>query len=177
MLELLFVSSLLAIVAAMAIPPLSAGVERARARAAARYLATRMAIARTHAVTRSATVALRFQRGPGGLVIAVHADGNGNGVRTRDIDNGIDRLLERPVRLQDLFPGVTIAVPPTFTGSAVELGGSELLSFTASGTASSGTISVLGRDGSLFGVRVLGVTGRIRLMTFDPATRDWTDSF
>jgi hypothetical protein len=169
--------SLLTALMATAIPLLTAGLERARARAAARYLAAQMALVRTQAVTHSMTIALRFQRTPGGLTVAVYADGNDNGVRTRDIDNGVDRLIEAPVRLEDLFPGVLIAVPSWSTSTAVELGGSDLLSFTPDGTASSGTIAILGRDGSQFAVRVLGVTGRIRLLRMDPLSHDWIESF
>jgi len=109
--------------------------------------------------------------------VSVYRDGNGNGVRTREIDSGVDRLLEAPVRLEDLFPGVLIAVPATSATTAVELGGTDLLSFTPAGTATSGTISILGRDGSQFAVRVLGVTGRIRLLRFDPVSGQWLESF
>ena len=177
LIELLFVCGLLGVITATAVPVLSAGLERSRARAAARYLAAQMALARTEAVTRSTTIALRFQRLPGGLTVSVYRDGNGNGVRTREIDSGVDRLLEAPVRLEDLFPGVLIAVPATAATTAVELGGSDLLSFTPAGTATSGTISILGRDGSQFAVRVLGVTGRIRLLRFDPVSGQWLESF
>jgi hypothetical protein len=164
-------------VTAAAVPLLTSGLERARARAAARYLAAQMALLRTQAVTRSTTIAMRFQSTAGGLLIAVYGDGNGNGVRTRDIDSGVDRLLETPVRLEDLFPGVLIAVSPVYDGPAVDLGGSDLLSFTPAGTATSGTISILGRDGSQFAVRVLGATGRVRLLRFDPVSRQWVESF
>ena len=136
-----------------------------------------MAMLRTHAVSKSTTMAMRFQRGAGGLTIAVYADGNGNGVRTRDIEAGTDLMVEQPVRLADLFPGVAVAVPASFDGEAVDLGGSELLSFTPEGTSSSGTINVLGRDGSQFAVRILGVTGRIRLLRFEPRTGQWVESF
>jgi len=175
LLETLFVVGLVAVMAGIAVPALTAGLERLRAGAAARYLAGQMALARTRAVTRSATVALRFHREPGGLLVSVYVDGNGNGVRSRDIDSGIDRQVDSAVRLEDLFPGVTIAVPAAFSSDAVELGGTELLSFTPAGTATSGTIAILGRDGSQFAVRVLGVTGRIRLLRFDPQSRQWID--
>jgi hypothetical protein len=136
-----------------------------------------MATVRTQAVNRSMTMAMRFERGAGGVTIAVYADGNSNGVRLRDIEAGIDRLVERPVRLEDLFPGVLISVPSSFDASAIELGGSELLSFTPDGTSSSGTIHVLGRDGSQFGIRILGVTARIRLLRFEAATGQWLETF
>lgn len=174
--EALFVVGLVSLLAALGIPQLTAGLERSRAQAAARYLAAQMSLARTQAVTRSATIALRFQRAAGGLLISTYIDGNGNGVRSREITSGIDRPLDRPVRLEDLFPGVTISVPASYDGEAVEIGATDLLSFTPLGTATSGTISILGRDGSHFAVRVLGATGRIRLLRFDPARAQWTES-
>ena len=174
---MLFVSGLLTIVAAISVPALTAGLERSRARAAARYLVGQMAMVRTQAVTRSTTRALRFQRGAGGLTIAVYADGNSNGVRIRDIDAGADRMVERPVRLEDLFPGVIVGVPVSSDAEAVELGGSELLSFTPDGTSSSGSVHILGRDGSQFVARILGVTGRTRLLRFESETGQWLETF
>jgi hypothetical protein len=161
----------------MAIPLVTSGLDRARARAAARYLAAQLALVRTQAVSRSTTMAMRFQQTATGVSIAVYEDGNANGVRTREIESGVDRPLDAPVRLEDLFPGVLIAVTDTYDGAAVDLGGSDLMSFSPAGTATSGTISVRGRDGSQFGVRVFGVTGRVRLLRFDPTLRQWTETF
>ena len=61
LIEMLFVTSLIAIVSAIAVPQSLVTLDRARAAAAARYLASRMAMARSHAVMRSAHVALRFE--------------------------------------------------------------------------------------------------------------------
>ena len=63
LIEMLFVTSLIAIVSAIAVPQSLVTLDRARAAAAARYLASRMAMARSHAVMRSAHVALRFDEG------------------------------------------------------------------------------------------------------------------
>lgn len=137
-----------------------------------------MALARAQAVTRSATVALRFQVNGERITFTVFIDGNRNGVRTRDIRALIDKPLEGPVSLSDLFPGVAIGLS---TGSTpddpLRLGASDLLSFTPLGTATSGTVYVRGRDGSQYAVRVLGVTGRTRVLRYVPASRDWVDSF
>jgi hypothetical protein len=51
------------------------------------------------------------------------------------------------------------------------------MSFTPSGTATSGTIYIRGRDGSQFAVRVLGATGRTRVLRYLPARKEWTDAF
>jgi hypothetical protein len=41
-------------------------------------------------------VALRFEDGPRGIAFSLVEDGNGDGVRTRDIDQGLDRVIEAP---------------------------------------------------------------------------------
>jgi hypothetical protein len=56
----------------------------------------------------------------------------------------------------------------------VQLGAGDILSFTAAGTATSGTVFVRGRDGSQLAVRVLGATGRTRVLRYDTHLAAWT---
>ena len=42
--------------------------------------------------------------------VAMYADGNGNGVRTADMSAGLDLLIEKAVRLSDLFPRVVLSL-------------------------------------------------------------------
>jgi Tfp pilus assembly protein FimT len=159
---------------AVAIPQTLSTIERARGFAAARYLASRMALARAQAVSRSTTIALRFVASPTGVSIAAIQDGNDNGVRARDIDLQIDRVIDAPVMLSHLFPGVEFGLTPQTPGSdPIQLGGSNLLSFTPHGTASSGSLYILGRDGTQWVVRVLGATGRTRVLRYAPASGEW----
>jgi hypothetical protein len=149
-------------------------IERSRGLAAARYLASRMALARAQAVSRSTTIALRFVEGSTGISISVVQDGNRNGVRARDIDLQIDSQIEAPLMLSDLFPGVEIGLTPHAPGTdAVQLGGTNLFSFTPRGTASSGSVYVRGRDGTQWVVRVLGATARSRVLRYVPTTGEW----
>ena len=174
--DVLFVVSLLAIVSAIVVPQSLTAVDRIRAGAAARYLASRMATARAQAVMRSAHVAMRFEEGPSGISFRMFADGNGNGVRTADIGANVDRPLDTPALLSDHFPGVAIAVSGSAGTEAVRLGPTDLLSFTPLGTATAGSIYVRGRDGSQFAVRVLGTTGRTRIQRYIERTRTWSDT-
>ena len=175
--EVMFVAGVIAVIMATAVPQIGVGVDRARARAAARYLAAQMIFARTQAVGRSATVALRFQRDARGATLTAFLDGNRNGVRTRDIESGVDRQTQAPARLDQLFPGVTIGDPSDSVEAPAQLGGTELLSFTPAGTSTSGTIQLSGRDGSRFAVRVFGVTGRVRVLRFDDRSGGWMELF
>ena len=177
LLELLFASALIAIVSAIAVPQSLAGVDRARAASAARYLASRMAVARSQAVMRSTHVALRFEGEPPGITFRTFADGNRNGVLTDDIDAGIDAPLDAAVLLGDLYSGVAIAVAGEAGSDPVRLSSSNLLSFTPLGTATSGSVFVRGRDGSQFAIRVLGATGRTRVQRFVVHNRTWIGAF
>jgi Tfp pilus assembly protein FimT len=177
LLDILVVASLMVVIVGTAVPQVTVGLQRATARAAARYLTAQMSLARVQAVGRAATVAIRFARGPAGVTLSVISDGNRNGVLTRDIDSGLDRPIQAPVHLDHLFPGVVIGVPADSPDDPVQLSGSDILSFTPGGTATSGTVHVLGRDGSRFAVRVLGATGRVRLLQWHAATGEWVESF
>lgn len=159
----------------MAAPTLHASLSRSRAIAAARYLGGRMAMARTYAVARSANVALRFDRTRVDATFQMFVDGNGNGVRTADITAGVDIPIDSPVALSDLFSDVTIA--SNDGDSPIRIGNTDLLSFTPLGTATAGSIFVRGRGGLQLALRVVGATGRIRLLRYDPAANDWLDSF
>jgi type II secretory pathway pseudopilin PulG len=177
--EILFVLTIIVVVSAMAIPQVVAGLDRSRGLIAARYLAGRLSQARIQAVTRSAAVALRFEQQPDGIAFETFQDGNHNGVRTSEIQGEVDFSIEPPTRLWELFPGVAIGlIPGSLATSAVQLsGGSSLLSFTPVGTATSGTVHVRGPDGTQWGVRILGATGRTRLLRWDPRTQQWLDRF
>jgi hypothetical protein len=139
---------------------------------AARYLAARLAYARSQAVARSANVAVLLTIAGDTATVAMYVDENGNGVRTRDIASGIDRLMATPVTLGSLFPHVILALnDPAETLTTA----SALMSFTPLGTASSGTLYLRGRDGSQYAVRVLGATGRTRVLRYTAATRAWVE--
>ena len=165
------------IAAAMSVPMVTAGVDRARGRAAARYLAARVAAAKLQAVSRSANVALRFEQRDGRVLFATVIDGNGNGVRTADLDAGIDRSIEPPLELGAHYPGVAIGLAPGTPATApVQVGSANLWSFTPAGTATPGSVYVRGPDGTQWVVRVFGGTGRARVLRYEPARRTWVDS-
>ena len=169
---MMFVTAAVGVLAAAVVPQLNATIEHTRTISAARYLAARLAFARAQAVARSANVALLLTVAGDTATVAMYVDENGNGVRTRDIAAGIDRSMAAPVSLANVFPHVVLSLNdpanPTATTSA-------LMSFTPLGTASSGTLYLRGRDGSQYAVRVLGATGRTRVLRYTAATRAWVE--
>jgi Tfp pilus assembly protein FimT len=160
----------------MAIPQVLVTIDSSRALAAARYLSSRLMLARMLAVQRSAAVAIRFDIDTRGYRFTTYQDGNGNGVRSQDIAANVDRELDRAVRLFELFPGVDFALAVNDeAGDPIQLSGTSLLTFTPSGTATSGSVYLRGRDGTQYAVRVLGATGRVRVLRYDTRQRQWIE--
>jgi Tfp pilus assembly protein FimT len=164
------------VLVAISVPLMLSGLDRSRGLSAARYLASRMALARAYAIGRSANVALRFDVGSDGVRFAMFMDGNGNGVRTADIMANVDPAVEPSVALDEQFPGVTIAAEGE-AGGPVQVGTSRLLSFSPDGTATAGTIYVASRDGTRWAVRVLGTTARTRVLRYSPSNSAWVHAF
>lgn len=183
LIDVIFTCGLAAVIAGIAIPSLHATRERDAARTAARYLANRLHMARIEALRRNANVSIRFDPEDLGQ-IAAFVDGDGDGVLQRDIDDGVDTSLGLDAHITQLFPRVSIAIAATIPepdGSGVltagsdpvRIGSSNLLSFSPLGSATSGSIYLVARGGLQLCVRVLGATGRMRVLWFEPASQSW----
>jgi len=181
--ELLFVAAGFATLSGISIPLLLAGRDSARAVSAARYVAARLQLARLEAVRRSACVGFRVDMSRSGMPFGLYADGNGDGVRAVDIEAGADPALGSVEQLDQQFPGVVFGIDadvlsvdtgePLVPEDPIRIGRTDVLSFSPAGGASGGSLYVLGRSRQQYVVRVLGVTGRVRVMQFDFRTRQW----
>jgi type II secretory pathway pseudopilin PulG len=183
LIELVVVVGLMATATATALPRMLAGVDEARVAGAARYLAARFQDARIEAVTRSADVAIRFTATDAGYVYSVYVDGNGNGVLTRDVEHDVDHQLRAAEQLSSQFSGVDFGtlpgLPAIEAGSPapgddpIRFGASNMVSFSALGTSSSGTLYLRSRNNTQYAVRLVGATARVRVFRFDPRSRRW----
>jgi hypothetical protein len=172
-----------ATVSAVAIPETLATIDDSRAAAAARYVSTRLQRARMEAVTRSGSAALRLTRQSDHYDFTTYIDTNHNGVLSKDIQSGIDRVIQPADRLGDHFPGVDFgaipglpAVDPSSTAPGsdpIRLGSSDMVTFTSTGTATSGSLYIRGRRNAQYVVRVYGETGKTRVLKFLPGSSQW----
>ncbi len=179
----MFVSGVTATLAGVAVPPILATIDDYRAAGAVRYLSTRLQRTRMEAVARTRDVALQFVESNGQFTFAVFVDGNGDGVRTRDIQRGVDTALTTPERLPDNFSGVDFGVlpglPPVDPGGTppgidpIKLGSSNLLTFTAAGTSSTGSVYIKSARNAQYVIRVFGESGKTRILKFNPRTNQW----
>jgi hypothetical protein len=183
LLDVIFTCSLIVLLVAIAIPSLHASRERDASLMAARVLANKLNSLRIEALRRNRAVAMRFDPDELGR-FGSFVDGDGDGVLQQDIDGAVDPRLEEDAHVSQLFSLVSFDVPidvpaPDGQGTIaarsdpVRIGNSNLLSFSPLGTSTSGTIYLAGRAGTQVCVRVLGVTGRIRVLRFDRATGAW----
>jgi len=77
---------------------------------------------------------------------------------------------EHLVHQAALFPDVNFVGAEPFRN-----GVAKLLALNADGTATPGTLYMRSTNRAQYAVRVLGSTGRIRVLRFDAALRRWTD--
>jgi type II secretory pathway pseudopilin PulG len=181
--ELLLSLGLIATVTAVGSPGLLGARDAVLADGAADYLASRLHGARMEALKRRAYVAIRFESDADGITVSAYADGNANGVRSTDITSGADTRLAPPERLEQRFAGVRFGFEtgvPDVDGAAVaptadpiRVGTSRMLSFSPTGTSSTGTVYLRGRGRRQLAVRVLGATGRVRTLWFDFGGWQW----
>ena len=183
LLELMAVMALGVTMSAAALPGYLTAVDDVRASGAVHHISARLQRARMEAVMRSAMVAVQFTQTAAGYSYAVYVDGNRNGVLTRDIQRGVDRLIAAAERLPDQFTGIEFGalpgLPPVDPGGTapgtdpIRLGSGNIASFSALGTSSSGTVYIRSRRDAQYAVRIFGETGKTRMLKFEPRTRQW----
>ena len=174
------------VLAGVAVPFLATARDGAQVTAAARYLSAQAMLARSRALQHGAAVGLRFEQDAGRYCFTAHVDGDGDGIRRADVASGVDRPLGPCQRLEEAYPQVRLALdaslPPVTATSpaganadAVRFGRSDTLTFSPLGSATSGSLYLRGRSGHQCALRVLGMTGRIRLLCFDHDEGAWRE--
>lgn len=179
---------LLGLASVIALPSLSVWIDGARLSAASGRLTLLFRQLRYQAIACASCRGVVFGPGSNGTVVFVVAeDGNGNGIRRAEVNDGTDPVVGGPVSLPAEHGGVcfgiidTEAVPVLPPGSGnlqnpadpIRFGSSDLVSFTPRGTSSSGTVYLLSPRGRMRAVSLYGVTGRIRVWDYLPARGTW----
>jgi prepilin-type N-terminal cleavage/methylation domain-containing protein len=182
LIELLFVTAVMAILAGMTVPVTNVALDDLHTAAAARYVAGLVLSSRMDALKRARCVGIRFEVSGSDYAFGSFLDGNGNGLRTTDIRSGIDTRLAPEQRLADRFPGVRFGLQPGAPDAdgvrggstdGVRIGASGILTTGPDGTATSGTLYLQGRRAQ-YAVRILGATARTRVLKLEPGAGTWT---
>lgn len=182
--ELMIVLGLAAVLIAMSVPLTAHSIDATRAWHATTFAASRFRLARMLAIQQTRSVGLVFDLAGTRWVFRVCTDGNGNGLRRAEIASGRDRCPEGPFDIGADFHGASIAVDPTLRGpdgepgspDPVRFGRSNIASFSSEGSCTAGTLFLRSSRGVQYAVRIGNVTGRTRMLRYDPATRKWVSA-
>ena len=179
LIEVLLALSLTLAAAGAAIPAMFEIDRTLKLRAAAGFIAGYLQQARLDALNRGKAVGIRFREAAGDWHLGSYVDGNGNGIRTADIASRVDAEVEQEVAFRARCPAVRVArlegVPDVSGvpgGSAVRFGPTDIATFDADGSASSGSVYLTDGQTQL-AVTVTPATGRVRVRRWDRGVRAW----
>ena len=163
-------------------------LQRREAPTTARRAASERRLRRSQAVGRANAVGIALRRRGATWFVSAHEDGDGDGIRTDDMNRGIDRRIGDVQRFDDRYgeasPGFlpdleSLRSPPPVSqlladlDDPVRFGRSDVISCGPRGTMTSGTLYMTdGRERQLALV-VYGATGRLRLWEYDAARGAW----
>ena len=187
LLEVLAVVAIIGIFALCAMPSFANYRRHASLIAEADQLRSIFRAARSRAITRHANAGVRFVQRGKEWTFALYDDGDGDGIRADDIASGVDTCAAAPSVLMPQFHIATVALLPVAiqdpdgdplspTANAVQFGKSSLCSFSPTGGGTPGTVYITNADGEIFAIRVLGATGRIRVLRYDAVAKKWVNA-
>lgn len=186
--ELLIVLAILGLVATVGIPRVLDWTRSLKVDLAAHELVGALRLARSYAIRHSANVGLKFRPGGGSRVTyTLYRDGDGDGVRTVDIDSGVDPAVGRTRELAHFGSQVRFGFPP---GPAprdpgdprrrlgrlhdpIRFNRSDIASFNHLGGSTPGSLYLTDGRYLLSVVRVYGRTGKVKIMRYEPVSEKW----
>lgn len=186
LIELLITIAIIGLITASAVPHWQSLRRRAAVRAAAAEIRPIFRQVRSRAIARGSNSGVKFTRGAAGWQYAIYDDGDRDGVRSDDIQSGVDRRVTPP-RLVIRGPELAwVALPRSVRidpdgdriapgASPVQFNRSTICSFSPLGGSTPGTIYLADSAGLAYAVRVFGTTARVRLLRFDPRRQRWEE--
>lgn len=170
------------------VPRLLDLTRRLRVEMAARELMGVLRTARSSAVRQGANVGVKFHIDESGRVVWVlYRDGDGDGVRSRDIETGVDPAEGPPRELVHLGAhirfGFPAGPPPRDPGDPrrrlrnlndpIRFNRSNIASFNSMGGSTPGSLYVTDGSVHLAVVRLFGRTGKAKVLLYDSEREIW----
>ncbi len=185
LIEILIALLVLGTAAAVATPALRNASAEMRIRSAGREASVTFLRARLEAIRTRRETAVRVESRDGRWQLMIYRDGNGNGVRNREIDAGVDRRVNGGWSWDrgDVLVGIlqTVRVPDpsdpsrrlSRTEDPVRFNNSNLCSFSPLSESTPGSLYLTDGRRKMAVVRVLNRTGRIRVLYFTAGDSRW----
>jgi hypothetical protein len=154
-------------------------------RSAAGEVSAALFRARAEAIRRCRNVGLKFRKNGNRYEWTLYVDGNGNGIHTAEITNGLDKPLglSLPWSRGDVLPAIMAGTRVPDPGSPgkvlagvsdpIRFNSSDICSFSPVGESTPGSIYLWdGRD-RMAVVRVFGRTAKIRTLYYRRGDKEW----
>ena len=165
-----------------------ASIKNNQLRAATRRMFLLVRWMQSEAVRTRKKVGIVFNRAADGTYrFELYTDGDGDGIRTRDVTSGKDPKFAGPFFLSREYPGVRLGilerdripkVPPA--GGVlrnrldpVQFGSSDIISISPRGHSSTGTLYITDQSLRMMALVVYGPTVRIRIWTYRDGSGRW----
>jgi hypothetical protein len=183
----LMLLAIVGLVLGVSLPSVSHAVRGARIRAGTLEMVSAMRTMRHRAIAESRSHGLVFTPRGDDWEYALFVDGDGDGLRTRDVHRGVDLLVGGPWRLSRRHPTVRPGflplerlrrIPPARgflrdLSDPVRFGRSDIIACSANGRCSSGTLYLTDGMAAQWAVVLYGVTGRLRVLRYTPEEEQW----
>ena len=183
--ELLTVIAIVGMFSAIAMPSWLTLQRHAAVFAAAEELQSVFRGARMKAIASGRNVGVRFTKSGTTWMYALYDDRNGNGIKTAEINSGVDKMIARPKRVLNTVRYASIAAPAKTiidpdgaklkpSDSPVQFGSSAICSFSPLGTATPGTIYLTHSNDEIWCARVYGTSAKVRVLRY-LGGKQWVD--
>ena len=188
MLDITVTLAVVTLIVALSLPFLVDMASGVRVELAAGEMAGVLNLARGYSVRHGTKVAVKFRTEASGVVThALYRDGDGDGVRSADIESGADPEVRPPRRLAHFDRRIRFGFPE---GQAprdpsdprrrldrledpIRFNRSDLASFDPGGTATPGTIYLTDGRHHLSAVRVNNRSGKVSVLHYDRQAEIW----
>jgi prepilin-type N-terminal cleavage/methylation domain-containing protein len=186
LIEILVVVTIIGIIALCAIPAFGNLRRRASCAAAANEMRGILRAVRSRAISRGTNAGVKFVHAGSNWTYTLYDDGNGNGVANADIKSRVDRRYFGPAVTMPLYHIAAVAQLPKGLRDpdgdplkpddpALQFGRSTICSFSPMGSGTPGTIYISDGIDQLYAVRVLGASGRVRLLRYESGKQKWEE--
>lgn len=184
--EMAVVLLLLSMFVILCFPQFSNIILKARLNGALQEIALLLREKKIMALSEECGVGLCFEQKGAGYTYRIYRDGNSNGIRRQDIEDGIDSPITETLDISERYRDVTFSIlstpgipelPPG--GEMLAPGGdpirfsSDILAFSPAGTSSSGSLYLTVGDRFMVALKLFGPTGRIRKFRYDGQRKIW----
>jgi type II secretory pathway pseudopilin PulG len=186
--EVLVVLSIVGLLATTGIPRVLEWTRSLKVDLAAHELVAALRLARSYAVRHGAKVGVKFRiREDSRVTYTLYRDGDGDGVRTVDIEAGVDPPVGLPRELAHFGRQVRFGFPPgpappdpgdprrrlTRLDDPIRFNRSDIAAFNYLGGSTPGSVYITDGRYLLSVVRVYGRTGKVKIMRYTRDSDEW----